>query len=234
MAQSGRKTVIIDVEMENTGAEVVDDSRRIISVQIGDSTKQDLYYAEASVGERSLFQVPVRVNMLMSQGCVFAGYNIKRFELNFLKKFLGVTIPESSVLDLRDMNGVTKLQRRTGKALLELDEVCSEYGIPADHKRLMDEKAEPFKKKPEILAQANEAAQQLVAKGWSPDSSLKYALDMVANGHAVFESYEEFVQKGGAEDTLFHKYAVGDVICEYQLLQALQQHGTSPSAGSRV
>jgi polysaccharide pyruvyl transferase WcaK-like protein len=234
LAQEARKTTIIDVKTENSGADLMADNRRIISIQIGDSTRQELYYADASVGERSLFQAVIRIRMLISQGCVLAGYGLKGFEVPLLKRFLAVTIPEANALDLRDMDSVKRLQQKTGKASLDLSEVCSEYGIPADHRRLMDEKAEPLKKKPEILAQANEAAKQLVAKGWNSDSSLKYALDTIANGHAILESYEEFVQKGGAVDTLFHKYAVGDVACEHRLLQALQQHSTPTSASPPV
>jgi hypothetical protein len=230
LAQDVRKTTIIDVKTENIGADVMADNRRIISIQIGDSTRQDLYYADASVGERSLFQAIIRVKMLILQGYVLAGYDLKGFEVPLLKRFLAVTIPEANTFDLRDMDSVKRLQQKTGKASLELSEVCSEYRISADHKRLMDEKAEPLKKKQEILVQANEAAKELVAKGWSSDSSLKYALDTIATGHAILESYEEFVQKGGAGDTLFHKYAVGDVVCEHRLLQALQRPSTPTSA----
>jgi len=234
LAQDARKTTIIDIKTENTGADFMADNRRIISIQIGDSARQDLYYADASVGDRSLFQGVIRIRMLIAQGCVLAGYGLKGFEVPLLKRFLAVTIPEANTLDLRDMDGVKRLQQKTGRALLELEEVCSEYGIPADHRRLMDEKAEPLKKRQEILAQANEAAKQLVAKGWNSDSSLKYALDTIVTGHAVLESYEEFVQKGGAGDTLFHKYAVGDVVCEHRLLQALQQPSAPTSASPSV
>ena len=234
MAQDARKTTIIDIKTENTGADFMADNRRIISIQIGDSARQDLYYADASVGDRSLFQGVIRIRMLIAQGCVLAGYGLKGFEVPLLRRFLAVTIPEANTLDLRDMDGVKRLQQKTGRALLELEEVCSEYGIPADHRRLMDEKAEPLKKRQEILAQANEAAKQLVAKGWNSDSSLKYALDTIVTGHAVLESYEEFVQKGGAGDTLFHKYAVGDVVCEHRLLQALQQPSAPTSASPSV
>ena len=181
-----------------------------------------------------MFQGVIRIRMLIAQGCVLAGYGLKGFEVPLLRRFLAVTIPEANTLDLRDMDGVKRLQQKTGRALLELEEVCSEYGIPADHRRLMDEKAEPLKKRQEILAQANEAAKQLVAKGWNSDSSLKYALDTIVTGHAVLESYEEFVQKGGAGDTLFHKYAVGDVVCEHRLLQALQQPSAPTSASPSV
>ncbi len=215
-------SLVIDIETENTGADIMNDNKRIISVQIGDSTKQDLYYADASDSARSLSQVPLRVKSLVSQKYVFAGYNLKGFDLPFLKQFLGIEIPEANVLELRDMDGVRKLQQRTGKRSYRLEEVCREYGIVTEHKRLMDEKDEPFKRRPDILAQADVAAKRLVEeKGWGLDFSLKYTLDKIAGGHAILDSYKEFVQKDGAKETLFHRYAVGDVICEHQLMQKL-------------
>lgn len=234
MAQNVRKTVIIDIKTENTGADAMADSKRIISVQIGDPAKQDLYYADANVGERSLFQAAIRIRMLIAQGYLFAGYNLKEFEVPLLRRFLALPIPGANVLDLRDFDGVKRLQQKTGKASLELEEVCREYGIPVEHKRQMDEKVEALKKKPEILAQANEAAKQLAAKGWTTDYSIKYALESISSGHAVLESYEEFVQKGGAGDSLYYKYAVGDVICEHLLLQALQRPSTPAPASQQV
>lgn len=198
------------------------DNKRIISVQIGDSTKQELYYADAHDPSLSISLVPQRVKTLIAEGCVFAGYNVKGFDLLFLKQFLGVEIPEANILEIRDMDGVKKLQQKTGKKFYRLEEVCREYGISADHKRLMDESAEPIKKRPDVLALANTAARQLVAnKGWSLDFSLKYTLDKIAGGRAIYEAYLEFVQKDGTKDTLFHQYAIGDVICEHQLMQNL-------------
>ena len=35
---------------------------------------------------------------------------------------------------------------------------------------------------------------------------------------AIYEAYNEFVIKNGSKDTLFYEYAIGDVICEFQLL----------------
>jgi len=40
-------SLVIDIETENTGADLIADSKRIISVQIGNSTNQELYYADA-------------------------------------------------------------------------------------------------------------------------------------------------------------------------------------------
>ena len=231
LAQDVRKTIIIDVKTENTGADAVADTRRIISVQIGDTAKQDLYYADANVGDRSLFQAVIRIRMLIAQGSLLAGYNLKELEVPLLKRFLALSIPGANVLDLRDFDGVKGVQQKTGKSFLELEEVCREYGIPVEHNRALSQKAEALKKEPEIQAQANEAAKQLEAKGWTSDASIKYALGRIATGHAVLEAYQEFVQRDGAGDSLYYKYAVGDVLCEHLLLQVLQQP-TAPRPAS--
>jgi len=231
LSQSARKIIMVDVKTENTGVDAMADSKRIISVQIGDAAKQDLYYADANVGDRSLFQAAIRIRMLIAQGCLLAGYNLKEFEVPVLKRFLALPVPSANALDLRDLEGVKKLQQETGKPFLELEEVCRECGIPVEHNRPLNEKAEALKEKPEIQAQANEAAKQLEAKGWTAASSVNYALERIATGHAVLEAYQEFVQRDGAGDSLYYKYAVGDVLCEHLLLPVLQQP-TAPRPAS--
>jgi hypothetical protein len=215
-------SLVIDIETENTGADIMADNTRIISVQMGDSEEQKLYYADAHDPSLSTSQVPQRVETLIAEGKVFAGYNLKGFDLPLLKQFLGVEIPEANVLEIAEMDGVKKLQQRSGRRSYRVEDVCKEYGISVDHKRLMDEKAETFKKRPEVLALADTSARQLVEeKGWSYAFSLNYKLNKIAVGRAIYDSYLEFVRAGGARETLFHRYAVGDVICEYQLMRRL-------------
>lgn len=103
------------------------------------------------------------------------------------------------------------------------EDACQEYGVVAEHKRLMNGRAESFKKRPEVLALADTAARRLVAeKGWSYDFSMDRELAKIAGGRAIYDSYLEFVRMDGAKETLFYQYAVGDVVCEHQLLQKLQ------------
>ena len=67
-----------------------------------------------------------------------------------------------------------------------------------------------------------EKAQEIVrSKRWSWDFTFNRVLEKIAGGHAIYDSYQEFVQSGEQKDTLFYEYAIGDVICEYRLLRVL-------------
>jgi len=233
LALNANKMVIIEVVTENTGADVMADNKRVLAVVMGDSTKQDLFYADANEGDRSLFGAAMQINALIAKNYVLAGHNVKGYELQFLRRFLNLNIPEYMTLDLRDLDGVIELQQRPEKPVFKLEDVLAEYKIPLDHRRPIDEKAELLKKKPELIAQADAAAQQLASsKGWSQEFSRQYALNNMATGQAILESYEEFVQKGGSSDTAFFKYAAGDVIAEHKLIEALRKPkaATSPKA----
>ncbi len=213
--------------MENTGADPIGDSRRIISVQVGDSSKQDIFYAEANTGDQSLFGALMQINSFIAKNWSFVGFNLKGLELYFLRRFLNVSIPEYMVFDLRDQEGVMKLQQRPERPVFKLEEVLSEYKIPLDYRLPIEANAELVKKRPEVVTQADEAAKQLAAsKGWSPEFSRQYALNNIATGTAIKEAYDEFVQKAGAKDTVFYKYASGDIIAEHSLLEALRKPHT--------
>lgn len=221
-AKQDSESVVLDIETENTEGDVLNGNKRIISVQMGDSLNQELYYADATVPTRSLLQAKARINSIVRDGGVVAGYNLREFDIPILRRFLEVTIPDASVLDLKDTEGVSDLTRRLGRKRLRLEDVCSEYGISTVHKSLMDRRAEQFKSDPQILVRADAFAQSLVtSKGWDFQFSRGYALDKIAFGHAILDSYQEFVSKSGSKDTLFHTYATGDVVCEYKLMQAL-------------
>lgn len=217
--------IVLDIETENTGADIMKDNKQIISVQIGNDTHQELYYADSKEAQYALDRVKPRIASLISQGYTFAGYNIENFDIPLLKQFLGIEISESNMLELSRTDGVVRLKNKLGRRSLRVEEVFREFGINADHKRRMNEKAEQYKKRPDIKEQAQIAAAHLVeSKRWSRDFSFKHALDKIAGGHAIFNAYNEFVQKGGSKDTLFYEYAIGDVICEFQLLKILNRN----------
>jgi hypothetical protein len=45
---------VIDIETENTGSDIMKDNKRILSIQIGDDTKQELYYADSTDSQWTL------------------------------------------------------------------------------------------------------------------------------------------------------------------------------------
>lgn len=210
---------VIDVETENTGTDVMKDNKRIISVQIGDDTKQSLYWADSKDPRWNLSSAKKEIKSLLSQGVIFIGYNISNFDVRVLMQFLGVEIPESNILDLCQSPKIAEL---TGKNRARFEEVCSACGIEVTHKTRMNKKAEKYKSMEVHKRYATAKAKELVEnKGWSLDFSYAYVLDKIAGGNAIYEAYQEFVRRDGQKDTLFYEYAIGDVIAEYQLFKAL-------------
>jgi len=127
--------LIIDIETENTGADIMEDNKRIISVQIGNATEQDLYWADSTNLQLALASVKKEIASLLSEDCIFAGYNIKGFDLPLLKRFLKVEIPESNILELSQTPKITQLAKSRNRRNLRLEEVCMEYGIEVTHKQ---------------------------------------------------------------------------------------------------
>jgi len=212
--------LMIDIETENTGSDIMKDNKRIISVQIGDTTKQELYYDDSKDPQCTLVSAKKQITSLLSRGYIFAGYNIKAFDIPILKQFLGVEIPESNIFDLSQTPRVTELRKNKR---FRLEDVCAEFGVEVSHKRRMNEMAEKYKDRQDIKDQAYAKAKDYVRnKGWSFDFSYNYVLDKIAGGYAIFDAYQEFVKSGGQKNTLFYEYAIGDVICEHRLLKALK------------
>ncbi|MGD0978602.1 MAG: hypothetical protein ABR962_05605 [Candidatus Bathyarchaeia archaeon] len=210
---------IIDIETENTGTDIMEDNKRILSVQIGDDTTQNLYWADSKDSQWTLESAKKEIASLLSQGVIFSGYNIKGFDIRFLKQFLGVEIPEANILDLCQSPKITQF---TGKNRARLEEACAACGVKVTHKQRMNEKAKKYKSMEAHKHKALAKAKELVEKrGWDQDFSFNYVLDKVAGGNAIYDAYLEFVKSGGQKNTLFYEYAIGDVISEYQLLKAL-------------
>jgi len=195
-------------------------NKRIISVQIGDSTLQELYYADSPIHETSLSRARERINDLLGKDTIFSGYNLTGFDTPMLEKFLDIKIPTKNLLDLSKTQLVTNICQQRNRNTLRLEELCSHLGINSSHKDEMNQKAETYKIKPEIVAQAQAGARDLVSRrGWSFNFSLGYSIDKIAGGHAIYDSYKDFVASRGSENTLFYRYAVGDIVSEYELLR---------------
>lgn len=212
-------TIILDIETENTGHDILEHNKRIISVQIGDSTLQELYYADSPIHETSLSRARERIDDLLGKDTTFSGYNLTGFDIPMLEKFLKIRIPQQNLLDLSNSQLVKNFCFQSNRRSLRLEELCTHLNIDSSHKDEMNKKAESYKTRPEIVAQAQAAAKNLVSRrGWSLNFSYGYSIDKIAGGHAIYDSYNYFVISRGSENTLFYRYAVGDIISEYKLL----------------
>jgi hypothetical protein len=195
------------------------DNEQILSLQLGDTVKHKLFYYHSKDPQLTLGMGKKYIASLLSQGVIFAGYNIKGFDTVMLKQFLGVEIPDSRLLDLCQSPRLTEL---TGKEKAPLEEACGKCGIDVNHKLTMNRRAEKYYDRQDIREQARAKAEDLERnKGWSSNFAFNYALRKIAGGHAIFDAYLEFVKSGGQKNTLFYEYAIGDVISEHQLLKAL-------------
>lgn len=211
--------VALDVETKNLGSDIMKDNEQLLSLQLGDATKHELYYADSKDPQLNLEMGKKRMLSLLSQGVTFAGFNIKGFDIPILKQFLRVEIPESNIFDLCQTPRVYELGNRK---IFGLERVCGECGIEVVHKRKMNERAEKYGAKENIQKEAKDKAVGIMQKkGGTLDYAFKEALRKIAYGHAVWNAYLEFVESGGQKDTLFYEYAIGDVISEYQLLKKL-------------
>jgi len=209
----------LDVETKNLSSDITGGNEQLLSVQIGDDTNQKLFWADSKDPESNLESAKKEITSLLSQGVIFAGYNIG-FDVTMIKKFLGVEIPKSQTLDLCHTSKIEAFHKITTDWSLE--RACGKYYVDVDHKRKMKEKAEKYKRRLDIQEKAKADAMELVkTKGGTFDWTYNKALDKVAFGYAIWDAYQEFVKSGGRKNTLFYEYAIGDVISEYKLLKAL-------------
>jgi len=211
---------VIDVETENTGFDIHLDNKRIISIQIGNAANVELYYADSKNPAASLPSAKHRLTDMLSKGYVLTGYGVEQFDNENLKKFLSVQIPASNLVDLSQTNFIKSLKRTRG--LYRLEDICSHLNIPVRHKCRMIEKAETYKTRFSALADV-EAVKIAEKKGGTVDYAKAEAMRKITIGNAIYDSYKEFVEKEGNKDTLFYEYAVGDVICEYLLFEAVRR-----------
>jgi hypothetical protein len=217
--------VVLDVETKNLGSDIMKDNERLLSLQLGDATKQELYYYDSKDTQLNLEMGKKRIAFLLSHGVTFVGYNIKGFDTIMLKKFLEIEIPLSKTFELCDAPKMVELHGRVKDWSAEC--ACQEYGVDFSHKQRMNMKAEKYRAREDIQKKAKDDKAQAKARefvqnrGWTPDYAFSRVLDKIAYGHAIWDAYLEFVESGWRKDTLFYEYAIGDVISEYQLLKKL-------------
>ena len=213
----------LDVETENRGPDIIADNKRIISIQIGDDKEVEVYWADSPDPEMSLENAKNRIKSLLDQAVTFAGFNIIGFDNIVLDNLLGIKIPKENILELTTTHKMLQFKQEIGRRNISLAYTCKKFGIDASHKEEMNKIADEFKKQDKIWTQASKAADQIVkAKQWSRDFALNKCLNKIAVGCAIYDAYEKFRDSGGRKDMLFYRYAAGDVVCEYRLLQALK------------
>jgi hypothetical protein len=212
-----------DIETENTGFDIHLDNKRIISVQIGNASNVEVYYADSKDPALSLLSAKRRLTEMLSNGYVLTGYGVEDFDNENLKKFLDFQIPPSNLLDLSQTDFIKSLKH--SHRLYRLEDICSHLNISVRHKDRMITKAESYKTRFSALADI-EAIKIAAKKGGTVEYAKAEAMRKVTIGNAIYDSYKEFLIKDGSKDTLFYEYAVGDVICEYLLFEIVKQKTT--------
>ena len=220
MLSEGNKHVVLDTETKNLGSDIMRDNERLLTIQLGNSTKQELYYHDSRNSKLTLEMGKKRIESLLSQNVTFIGYYLKGFDILMLKNFMEIEIPLSRVLELTETTTIKELHKRDKN--WKMEHACRECGIEVSHKNKMDELAKKYRTKPEIMKRASaEAEENTKKKGGTFQWWYEKMLSKLAGGHAIWEAYLEFVESGGRKDAFFYEYAIGDVISEYHLLKKL-------------
>ena len=114
--------VTLDIETENTGYDIMEDNKRIISVQLLEGDDSKIYYDGSESNDLESAKENLR-NMIES-GKSFLGFNIRSFDVRFIKKFLGVDIPSSQVIEISELPRMNSIRKHFGKKRLRLVECC--------------------------------------------------------------------------------------------------------------
>lgn len=216
------KIVTLDIETENTGYDIMEDNKRIISVQLLEGDDSKIYYDGSESNDLESAKEILR-NMIEG-GKSFLGFNIRGFDVRFIKKFLGVDIPPSQVIEISELPRMNSIREHFGKKRPRLVECCELLNVECLHKGLMDEQSDKFKQLPNVIEKAKEGATKWNEQlGWGYDFSYRLALDRIAGGMAIFEAFKKFVQANGDPNTVFYRYAMGDVFTEYALYLKMKQ-----------
>jgi len=207
------KILSFDIEAENTGADVRRDNKRIISIQLYNQDIEEIYYDDST--EQSLEHGKERIQSLLNDGYTLVGYYISGYDIPLLKEFLGIEIPSSKYIDISCMDKVEKIKAKFGYSL---QAVCEGVDVPCSHKKLLEPLVKKLKLDPEIIERAKIEGSKMASK---KSQTLQYArekaLNLICGGSAILEAYHEFVKSDGNTDTIFYRYAIGDVKSEYEL-----------------
>jgi len=214
--------ITLDIETENTGYDIMGDNKRIISVQVLDENNSQIYYDGSESNNLEIAKKDLR--SMITSGKHFLGFNIRNFDVHFIKEFLGIEIPSSQIIDIGEMPEMEKIRQQLNKKRPRLEQVCNLLGVDCTHKVTMNQRSQKFKELPEVIQKAKEGATKWQNElGWNGDFSYNLALDRISLGMAIMESFEEFQKSGGGQNSFFYQYAIGDVLAESRLYAILNQ-----------
>jgi len=216
------KLTVIDIETENTGYDIMKHNKRVISVQMFDGQEGSIFYDGSD--KNTIDAAKSTIRSQIDDGFKFVGFNIRNFDVPLIKDFLGVEIPSTQILEIGEMPQMNKIREDLGKARPRLVDICDHLGIECSHKNIMDDLSRKLQVRPDVVSLAKEGAATFVKeRNWSQNFSQNYALEKVAGGMAILESFNEFVRNGGNTNSLFYRYAMGDVFSEHQLFEVLSK-----------
>lgn len=215
------ENIVIDIETENTGYDVMDDNKRILSVQTYDGNESAIYYEGSDTNDLS--DAKRFLEEQIELGTKFIGFNVRNFDVRFIREFLKVDIPSSHIVDIGELPKTNDIKQKMGKNWPRLVDLCDFLKIECSHKNLMDDQSTEFKNLPHVIELAKEGAEKWVKeKNWSYNYSYDRALNSVSTGMAIMKSFEDFMKSKGSTDSMFYKYAIGDVISEHLLYQKVK------------
>lgn len=216
------KLTVIDIETENTGYDIMKHNKRIISVQMFDGNTGKLFYDGSA--SNSISAAKEALLSQIDDGYKFVGFNVRNFDVPLIKNFMGVEIPFGQIIEIGEMPQMNDVRQNLGKQWPRLFEVCDHLGIECSHKGLMNNLSSRLQSRPDVIALVKIGAENLAKeKGSTPEYWHNRTLAKIAGGVAILESFNEFVGSGGNTDSLFYKYAMGDVFSEYRLFEALKK-----------
>lgn len=212
--------VTLDIETENTGYDIMNNNKSILSIQLLSNLKKIFYDGseknDIDEGKKELISH-------IEQGNTFLGFNIRNFDIPMIKKFLDIEIPSEQIIDISEMDSVTEMKKKIGRKRISLFQVCQQIGIDAGHKTDMDNLAKKFLDLPSVVELAKKGADEWVTTlGWGYDFSFGLAKKRIAGGMAIFESFKEFVNSGGSQESLFYRYAMSDVDVKHAVYEKLE------------
>ena len=208
--------ITLDIETENTGYDIMEDNKRIISVQLFDGNDAKIYYDGSE--DDNLGSVKKELNSLVNEDTSFLGFNIRGFDVPLIKKFLGIDIPASQIIEISEMPKMNTIRKHFGKNWPRLMDCCEFMHVECSHKGLMDEHSTKLKKLPDIIERAKKGGIALQEKrSLSSDYAYNRALNLISGGMAILEAFNEFVESKGDQNTVFYRYAMGDVFTENAL-----------------